>query len=264
MDVYTLSPGTAPLLISMPHVGTALPDDVAAAMRPSAMSVPDTDWHLDRLYDFAAELQASVLQPAYSRYLIDLNRPADGSNLYPGADSTGLCPISSFASESLYRHGCEPDAAEIQRRLTHYWQPYHQALQQELARLHTNHAVVVLFEAHSIRSRVPRLFEGRLPEFNIGTASGSSCDPELQHIAESVLADNHNYALAVNQRFKGGYITRAYGRPENGVHAIQLELSQLTYMQEEPPFTYLPELAAQVQPVLAQLLRGLLAWATRK
>lgn len=208
---------------------------VLAAMTGVARELADTDWHVDSLYDFAPGLGASVIRPHASRYVIDLNRPPDNAELYPGANGTELCPTSTFAEQPLYLAGKEPGVAEIERRLQRYWHSYHQALQAELQRIHNLHGCVILFEAHSIRSLVPRLFEGQLPDLNIGTAAGNSCAPQLQAVVENCLAGQDDYSHVTNQRFKGGYITRAYGRPSEGVHALQLELSQRNYMQEELP-----------------------------
>jgi N-formylglutamate deformylase len=233
-------------------------------MTATALQVADTDWHVERLYDFASGLGASIIQPHTSRYAIDLNRPPDNAELYPGANGTELCPTSSFAEEPLYRDGAEPDSAEVTRRLDTFWHPYHQQLQAELARLKSAHGIAVLFEAHSIRSVVPRLFDGRLPDVNIGTASGSSCAPAMLAAVETLLAEQTTYTYVINQRFKGGYITRAYGNPHAGVHSLQLELSQRTYMEEQPPFHYRPDLAAQVQPLLRQLVQSLIDWARQE
>lgn len=264
MPVFDFIEGTTPLLISMPHRGTAIPAEFAVGMTDVAQQVADTDWHLERLYDFASGLGASIIQPHTSRYVIDLNRPPDNAELYPGANGTELCPTSSFAEQPLYSNGAEPDSAEVARRLAALWQPYHQKLQTELARLKSAHGIAVLFEAHSICSVVPRLFEDRLPDVNIGTAGGSSCAPAMQSIVETLLAQQNTYTHVFNQRFKGGYITRAYGNPDGNVHSLQLELSQRTYMEEQLPFHYRPDLAAQVQPLLRQLLESLIDWAQRE
>jgi N-formylglutamate deformylase len=258
MNTFTLIEGNAPLLVSMPHCGLGLPAEIVADMTGTARELADTDWHVDTLYDFAAELGASVIRPHASRYVVDLNRPPDNAELYPGANGTELCPTSTFSEQPLYLPGKEPDAAEIDRRLQRWWYPYHQQLQAELQRLRAVHGCVVLFEAHSIRSLVPRLFEGRLPDLNIGTAQGRSCSPALQSIVDECLASQQRYSHVSNQRFKGGYITRAYGRPSEGVHAVQLELSQRNYMAEELPFTYLPEKAELLQPLLRRVLQVLI------
>jgi N-formylglutamate deformylase len=232
MDVCTLHRGTAPLLISLPHDGIALPEDIAVRLTPEARAVPDTDWFVSRLYDFARGLGASVLVPTFSRYVVDLNRPPDDVSLYPGQNTTGLCPAVRFSGDPVYLPGQEPSADEVAARVEQYWRPYHDTLAQELARLRGEFGRVLLWEGHSIRSVVPFLFEGRLPDFNLGTAGGNSCDPALQARLEAVLAAQHDYSWVANGRFKGGYITRQYGRPSEGVDAVQLELAQSTYMDE--------------------------------
>ncbi|SEM22299.1 N-formylglutamate deformylase [Luteibacter sp. UNCMF331Sha3.1] len=254
MTPYTLHRGTAPLLISLPHNGSAIPDDVAARMKRPARRSPDTDWHVAELYDFARAMGASVIKPFASRYVVDLNRPADGHPLYPGQNETGLVPTQLFSGEAIYRPGAEPDADEIADRVKRWWKPYHAALLDELRRLRKLHGRVVLWEGHSIRSHVPMLFEGRLPDFNLGTADGASCSPALQARLAAVLDAQGDYTHAVNGRFKGGYITRHYGRPDEGIDAVQLELAQLNYMDEDT-FEYLPKQAANVQMVIGDLLK---------
>ena len=258
MDTYTLHRGTAPLLVSLPHNGTALPDDIAARLTPEARRVPDTDWHVAELYAFARELGASILVPAFSRYVVDLNRPDDDVSLYPGQNTTGLCPIVRFSGDPLYLPGQQPTAEEIAARVDTYWRPYHQALQQELARLRDAHGRVVLWEGHSIRSVVPFLFDGRLPDFNLGTAAGTSCSPALQQALEAELASQQAYSFIVNGRLRGGYITRHYADVANGIQTVQLELAQLTYMDEDT-FAYLPERAARTQGLIRRLLERTLA-----
>ncbi|MCX4164305.1 MULTISPECIES: N-formylglutamate deformylase [Paraburkholderia] len=257
--VFSLQRGSLPLLISIPHLGTRIPDDIAATMTPVAQRVDDCDWHLDRLYAFAARLGASILAPVYARYVIDLNRPPDGANLYPGQDTTGLLPVDTFEKEPLYRDGHLPTDAEVERRRELYWQPYHTALAGELAALKAEHGKVLLWEAHSIRSRVPRFFEGRLPDFNFGTSNGASAVPGLADELAAIVERHGAYTAIGNGRFKGGYITRQYGQPQQGVHAVQLELSQITYMQEQMPYAYDEALAARVEPLLETLLKTALA-----
>ena len=253
--IFTLHRGTAPLLISLPHDGSRIPDAIAARMRPAARRAPDTDWHVGRLYEpLAKALGASVLRPQWSRYVVDLNRPADGHALYPGRKETGLVSTVGFDGEPLYVDGAEPDAEEIQQRVNEYWHPYHQALSQELERLRGEHGRVVLWEGHSIRSRVPMLFDGRLPDLNLGTADGASCGPALQQQLQAALQGQSRYTHVVNGRFKGGYITRHYGRPEAGVQAVQLELAQLNYMDEDS-FAYDEARASPLQDVILSLLR---------
>lgn len=253
METYTLHRGTAPLFVSLPHDGTALPDDIAARMAPGARRVPDTDWHVSRLYAFARELGASMIVPKFSRYVVDLNRPPDDVSLYPGQNTTGLCPIVQFSGAPVYLPGQEPASGEIARRVETYWRPYHDALAAEIARIKATHGRVVLWEGHSIRSVVPFLFDGRLPDFNLGTANGASCSPDLQRRLVSALETQKKYTFVANGRFKGGYITRHYGDPASGVDAIQLELAQLNYMDEET-FAYDEARAAPTRAVIRQLL----------
>lgn len=261
MDIYTLEQGHAPLLVSLPHDGTHIPEALRERMRPSARTAPDTDWHVAQLYAFAHELGASILCPSHSRYVVDLNRPPDDASLYPGQNTTGLCPTVQFSGEPIYQDDQAPDAAEIDERRRLYWQPYHDALETELARLRTRFGRVVLWDGHSIRGELPYLFEGRLPDLNLGTASGHSCSPDLQARLTTVLEQQDRYSHVVNGRFKGGYITRHYGAPERGIEAIQLELAQSTYM-DETSGQYLPERAKVLQEtVLRPLLEAVLAVA---
>ena len=254
MSIYTLHRGTAPLLISLPHDGSAIPHAIAARMHPAAQRSVDTDWHVGRLYGpLAKALGASVLTPVASRYVVDLNRPADGQALYPGRRETGLVSTIGFDGEPLYRDGEEPTADEIQRRVNDFWRPYHDALSQELERLRTEHGRVVLWEGHSIRSHMPMLFDGQLPDFNLGTADGASCGAALQGRLQASLASQSRYSSVVNGRFKGGYITRHYGRPESGIDAVQLELAQLNYMDEDS-FAYDEAKASLLQETLQRLL----------
>ncbi|MBS0466656.1 MAG: N-formylglutamate deformylase [Proteobacteria bacterium] len=254
--------GAAPLLISMPHVGTHLPPAIAARLTPEARQVPDTDWHLERLYGFARDLGASILVATHSRYVVDLNRPPDGASLYPGQSVTSLCPVDTFDDTPLYANPAGvPGDAEVTARRDTYWAPYHAQLRAELERMRAAHGVAVLWDAHSIRSVLPRFFEGRLPDLNLGTADGASCD---QALAQALLAEASaatGYSAVLNGRFKGGYITRHYGAPARNIHAVQLELTQCSYMQEALPFAYLPEAAAGVQPHLERMLQAALAFA---
>ncbi|HEY1392624.1 MAG TPA: N-formylglutamate deformylase [Methylibium sp.] len=261
--VYTLHRGTTPLLLSLPHVGTEIPPELQPAYVPRALVCEDADRHLERLYGFARELGASVLVPRYGRYLIDLNRPPDDTPMYAGANNTELCPSRFFTGEPLYREGRAPDAAEIARRRERYWQPYHAALSGELARLKEAHGHALLWDGHSIKSELPWLFEGKLPDLNLGTAEGRSCAPALREALAQVLASQGDYTQVVDGRFKGGYITRHYGRPQDGIHAVQLEMCWSCYMQETPPYDYLEEKAARVQPLLRRLLETMLTWNPR-
>jgi N-formylglutamate deformylase len=253
MDIFTLHRGSAPLLISLPHNGTALPDDIATRLTDTAKRVPDTDWHVAQLYDFARALGASILVPRYSRYVVDLNRPEDDVSLYPGQNTTGLCPIVQFTGEPVYRNGEQPTPDEITARVDRYWRPYHQTLAEEIARIRSTHGRVVLWEGHSIRSVVPFLFEGRLPDFNLGTAGGISCSPALRQRLVQALEAQTNYSFVVDGRFRGGYITRHYSDVAAGVETVQLELAQLNYMDEDS-FQYLPERAEKTQALIRRLL----------
>lgn len=257
-DICTLHRGSAPLLISLPHDGTALPPGLAERLRPEARQVPDTDWHVSRLYAFATELGASILHPRHSRYVIDLNRSRQDTALYPGQNTTGLVPLHRFTGDPLYLEGQMPSAAEVAERVAIYWQPYHDTLAGELERLRSRHGRVVLWEGHSIRGEVPWLFEGALPDLNLGTVDGASCRPALQGALEATLAAQQDHSWVANGRFKGGYITRHYGRPQDGVDAVQLELAQRTYMDEDS-FEYLPERAEALQRLLRRLLERCLA-----
>ena len=261
MKTYEFYPGDRPLLVSMPHDGTMIPEDIAKDMTDAARRLPDTDWHVSRLYDFAGGLGASMIRPLYTRYVVDLNRAPDGKALYPGASNTELCPTTCFDDTPIYLPGRTPTPVETERRRRVFWQPYHETLQGELVRLLEKHGVALLFDAHSICSKVPRFFSGTLPDLNLGTADGSTCDGGLQAALAQVLADAAPYSHVTNGRFKGGYITRAYGAPPTGVHAVQLELSQATYMVESFPFDYDQTRAKQVQPVLRRLLETMVSWA---
>lgn len=252
-------PGSVPLLISIPHSGTQVTDAVRNGLIDQAQGLPDTDWHIPRLYDFALELGASVVAGQYSRFVIDLNRPADDKPLYAGA-TTGLYPACLFDGIDLYREGATPTAEERARYLEQIWQPYHQAVAAELARLREKFGYAMLWEAHSIRSVLPMLFEGTLPDLNLGTFNGASCNPELAARLESICANAEGFSYSLNGRFKGGYITRQYGDPESDIHAVQLELTQRNYMDEFAPFEYRQALAEKTQAVLKPLLQTMLAW----
>ena len=259
-EVFTLHRGTQPLLVSFPHVGTQIPADQRHRYTERALQVEDTDWYLDRLYAFAADLGASLIVPRHSRYLIDLNRPSDNRPMYAGQNNTELCPTRHFTGEPLYREGQAPDEAEVHRRVAVYWQPYHDALREELARLHAVHGHAVLFDSHSIKSELPWLFEGTLPHMNLGTVGGTSCAPSLRDALGVVLAAQATYSHVVDGRFKGGHITRQYGRPAQGLHAVQLEMCWRAYMDEAPPWRWRDERAAEVTPLLRRLVQAMLDW----
>ncbi|AFQ51092.1 N-formylglutamate deformylase [Burkholderia cepacia] len=252
-SVFTFHKGTLPLLISIPHLGTEIPPEVRVQLDDVASAVADTDWHLDRIYEFARAAGASILAARVSRYVIDLNRPAGGESLYPGQTTTGLCPTETFHGEPLYRDGRGPGETDVAARLNAYWQPYHAKLRAELDRLKAEHGKVLLWEAHSIASILPRLFDGKLPDLNLGTNAGATCDARILDAVSGTL-DQQPFTWVANGRFKGGYITRQYGCPADGVHSIQLEMCQSTYMNEAAPFDYRPDLAEKVKPVVERMV----------
>jgi N-formylglutamate deformylase len=261
VPIFNFLRGNVPLLVSMPHSGTRLPQHLADRMSAAALTLPDTDWHLETLYNFLGELGASVLFATHSRYLIDLNRPPDNANLYPGQNTTGLCPMDTFDGQPVYQPGKEPNEAEIAQRRLQFWEPYHGALVDELRRIRDLHGIAMLWDAHSIGSMIPRFFAGRLPDFNIGTASGTSCAEELSGQLAAIASTASGYSHALNGRFKGGYITRQYGDPDNNIHAVQLELSQITYMEERFPYRFHEEAAREVRLILRRFLEKMLSWA---
>ncbi len=259
-NVLTLHRGTTPLVLSLPHVGTMIPDELKPHFTERALQVEDTDWHLERLYDFAKALGASVIVPRISRYVIDLNRPPDDAPMYPGASNTELCPTRFFNGDALYVDGAAPNAAKIERRRSNFWQPYHDALRVELDRARAKFGYALLWDGHSIRSEIPWLFDGTLPDLNLGTASCTSCAATLRDTLINELQRNPQFTHATDGRFKGGYITRRYGRPADHIHAVQMEMCQSLYMQESLPFDYLDVRAQQVQPLLQRLLEIMLTW----
>lgn len=266
MNWLTVREGQAPLLLSLPHTGTDIPDEVAEGLVSLPLARTDTDWWIDRLYDFAGGLDATIVRTSISRTVIDVNRDPSGATLYPGQATTGLCPTTTFAGEPLCRPGMEPDEAEISRRRKSYFEPYHTALRTEIARLRMHHPAIVLYDCHSIRSVVPRLFEGELPVFNIGTNKRRSCDPEVQALIEKACARS-GLPTVSNGRFTGGWITRSLGDPAGGVHGVQMELACRAYMEESPepePAPYSPARAAHVRGVLQALLTELRDWARRQ
>ena len=258
--LFTLVPGSTPLLINVPHAGTYIPPQLRQGMSMVAQTVPDTDWHVHLLYQFALELGAGLMVATHSRYVADLNRDPGDAALYPGADNTELCPTRSFANEDLYLPGQAPDAQQITLRRERYWAPYHQTLAATLAQIKAQHGYAILLDGHSIRSQVPRFFDGRLPDLNLGTAAGASCDPALQAAAMNVLQSAGGLSAICNGRFKGGYITRHYGRPAQGAQALQLEMGQSCYMDEAAPFAWEPPRAQALVDVLRRLVESLLAW----
>jgi formiminoglutamase len=266
----TVTRGEAPLLVSIPHTGTELAGLEDRLVSPW-LARKDADWHIEKLYDFAAELGATVIHTAVSRTVIDVNRDPSGASLYPGQATTGLCPVETFDGEPLYRAGGEPDEAEIAARRGAYFDPYHDALRSELDRLRDMHDRVVLYDCHSIRSVVPRLFAGELPVFNFGTNGGTSADPALEAAVVDILAASGE-SLVVNGRFRGGWITRCHGRPGQGVHALQMELACRGYLREplgpvgegDWPAAYDGDFADPMRRTLKEVLEAAVIWASKR
>ena len=258
--VHTLQQGDTPLLISLPHVGTQIPPEAQARYTARSLEVEDTDWFLDRLYAFAGEMGATLLVPRHSRYFIDLNRPSENTPMYAGQNNTELCPTRHFTGDALYREGQTPDEVEVQRRVASHWRPYHDTLQAQLLRLRSAHGHAVLFDAHSIKSQLPWLFDGTLPHMNLGTVGGTSCAPGLRDPLAAVFAAQADYSHVLDGRFQGGHITRHFGKPQDGIHAVQLEMCWRAYMDESPPYRWHAERAARVTPLLRALVRVMIDW----
>lgn len=258
-EPFHFTPGSAPLLISIPHAGTHLTPEVASGLSDAALPLSDTDWHIPQLYDFARSLGASILVGQYSRFVIDLNRPSDDKPLYTTA-TTGLYPDTLFDGRATFKPGMMPTDALRQQYLDQIWQPYHQKIQSELARMKQEFGYALLFDAHSIASVIPRLFDGQLPDLNLGTNSGASCSPVLSEMLERICQQQTRFSHVLNGRFKGGYITRAYGQPDMNIHAVQLELTQVNYMEESEPFAYSEAKASELQGLLKPLLGGMVDW----
>jgi N-formylglutamate deformylase len=263
MPLWELHRGDGPVIVNVPHAGTFAPPDLGARLTSAAGAWPDTDWHVEKLYAFAPGAGATLLCATHSRYVVDLNRDPSGAALYAGADNTELCPTRTFADEPMYEEGDAPAQAERAQRVATYFSPYHATLAAEIERVRARHGYAILLDGHSIRSEVPRFFAGRLPDLNLGTADGASCASALQANAAAVLADAAGLTHIVNGRFKGGWITRRYGRPAEGVHALQLEVGQRCYMDEAPPYPWEAERAKTLSDVLHRLVDALNAWRPR-
>jgi N-formylglutamate deformylase len=255
--------GDSPLVVSVPHAGRHVPDALAFRMSDAARAVPDTDWHVEALFDFVASTGATLIVATHSRYVVDLNRDPSGAALYAGADNTELCPTRTFANAPIYLPGEEPGTVEIEARRATFFDPYHALLASELDRIRARHGYAILLDGHSIASRVPRFFAGRLPDLNLGTADGRSCDEDVQRLAESVIASASGFSHVVNGRFKGGYITRRYGAPRQRIHALQLETAQACYMEEAHPAVFDPQRAETLVRLLERLTIGLSEWRPR-
>jgi formiminoglutamase len=258
----TVIEGDGPLVLGQPHGGTWVPDDLRARLNERGRALADTDWHIARLYDGLCP-GATIVRAEFHRYVIDANRDPSGASLYPGQNTTGLCPTIDFNGELLYRAGEEPTEDEIATRRKVYHAAYHTALARQLDRVKARHGYALLYDCHSIRGEIPFLFDGALPDFNIGSNDGATCAPALEAAVTNICrgAEAEGYRWALNGRFKGGWTTRHYGKPENGVHAIQMELAQRTYMQECAPWTYEAAQAERLRHHLRAILETILRTA---
>lgn len=255
--LFEIARGDSPLLVNVPHAGTWIPEEIGADLTPQGCAVPDTDWSVEQLYAFAPDAGATLMWATHSRVVVDLNRDPGGLSLYPGASNTEICPTTTFHDAPIYRDGAMPDAAAIAARVDQYWRPYHRVLAAEIERLRARHGYCILLDGHSIVSQAPRFFAGRLPDFNLGTADGTSCHPALAQRVFEILCAARGFTAVHNGRFKGGYITRHYGDPARDVHALQLEMAQCAYMNEQAAPAYDANRAAPLVAVLKRLVDGL-------
>ncbi len=259
MSLLEITRGESPLVLGLPHTGTDLPEEVAERLNDTGRALADTDWHIHNLYS-GLDGDVTSVRTTVHRYAIDVNRDPSGESLYPGQNTTGLCPLTDFDGQSIYRAGMEPDAEEVERRRAAFHAPYHAALEAELERVRARHGFAILYDCHSIRSQIPFLFDGRLPDFNIGTYLGATCDPDIEFSVLEICEAAEGYTSILNGRFKGGWTTRHYGRPGDGLHAIQMELAQSTYMEEAPPWPYDSARAERLRTHLKTILETLIRW----
>lgn len=254
MNLYDFHAGPAPLLISIPHSGTEVPAAIAQRFTVAARTLPDTDWHVDKLYELARQLGASIIRANYSRYVVDLNRAPDSTPLYESNPTSPVCPTQTFAGAFIYTAGHEPAAAERAQRIEEYWRPYHARIARELGRIRTQHGRALLWDAHSIASEIPDLFEGVLPEFNLGTRDGASCPRAIGEQLLDIITRDGEFGAVLDGRFKGGYITDHYGKPKAGVYAVQLELAQRAYMNEGTRHGWNPQAAERAAELIGRVL----------
>lgn len=259
MNFLEVSQGTSPVVLGLPHTGTEIPADCLARLNARGHAMADTDWHIHDLYAGLLE-GVTTVRTKIHRYVIDANRDPSGTSLYPGQNTTGLCPETDFDGAAIYLDGQAPDAAETKRRRAAYHAPYHAALKAELTRVRGLHGFAILYDCHSIRSQIPFLFDGTLPDFNIGTNGGATCAAGIESAVAGICAGADGYTSITNRRFKGGWTTRHYGRPVDGVHAIQMELAQSTYMRQSPPWTYDTTRADRLRVHLKSILTTLADW----
>jgi formiminoglutamase len=255
-----VSEGESPLVLGLPHTGTDTPEDCLERLNETGRALADTDWHIHDLYAGLVP-GATTVRTTIHRYVIDANRDPSGASLYPGQNTTGLCPTTDFDGVSIYRAGLEPDIAEIERRRAAFHAPYHAALEAQMERARAAHGFAILYDCHSIRSQIPFLFDGTLPDFNIGTNGGTTCDGTIEQAVTGICAAAPGYTAVLNGRFKGGWTTRHYGRPASGWHAIQMELAQSAYMREAPPWTYVDDCAERLRGHLKTILKTLSDWS---
>ncbi|KXG84364.1 N-formylglutamate deformylase [Agrobacterium bohemicum] len=254
MPVFETHQGSSPIILGLPHTGTDMPQDIQERLNDTGKMLADTDWHIHDLYAGLLD-DASTVRATFHRYVIDANRDPQGSSLYPGQNTTGLVPTTDFDGKPIWKAGEEPTQADISHRLATFHAPYHAALEAEIARVKAIHGIAILYDCHSIRSHIPFLFDGALPDFNVGTDMGRTCDPAIEAIAVDVTANARGYTSVLNGRFKGGWTTRQYGRPDSGVHAIQMELAQSTHLvTETPPFAFDTEKATKLRIHLKDIL----------
>ena len=257
MTPVEVAQGSSPVILGLPHTGTHVPDDIRECLNAEGRKLRDTDWHVHRLYD-GLLANATTVRATFHRYVIDANRDPSGQSLYPGQNTTGLVPLTDFDNRPIWRDGRAPDEAEIARRLDAFHRPYHAALAAEIARVKALHGIAVVYDCHSIRSHCPFLFEGRLPDFNIGTDNGRTCAPGIEKAVADICTSAEGYTSILNGRFRGGWTTRHYGRPEENIHTVQMELAQATHLEtEDEPFAYDEEKAARLRPHLAEILQRL-------
>ncbi len=262
MAVFDVKQGSSPVILGFPHVGTEVPAAIWDRLNDNGKLLADTDWHIHRLYEGLLE-DATTVRATFHRYVIDANRDPAGGSLYPGQNTTGLVPETDFDGAPIWKEGQAPTEADIAERLAHFHAPYHAALAAEIARVKAIHGVAILYDCHSIRSRIPFLFEGRLPDFNVGTDMGRTCAKAIEEATYAVCTGAEGYTSVLNGRFKGGWTTRHYGRPETGVHAIQMELAQASHLATEaPPFAYDEDKAARLRIPLRAVLQRIEALAS--
>ncbi|PYE87922.1 N-formylglutamate deformylase [Phyllobacterium leguminum] len=261
MAAFEVRQGNSPVILAFPHTGTEVPSDIGERLNANGRLLADTDWHIHKLYDGLLP-DATTVRATFHRYCVDANRDPLGTSLYPGQNTTGLIPETDFDGEPIWLEGGEPDEADIKARLAAFHAPYHAALVAEIERVKTIHGVAILYDCHSIRSQIPFLFEGKLPDFNIGTDNGKTCAPEIEAAVKEIAGGADGYTSILNGRFKGGWTTRHYGKPETGVHAIQMELAQSTHLASEaPPFAYDETKAEKLRIHLKAILQRIEALA---